>query len=501
MNRVGYAWLVETLGLRVPPPAQPAFVDGSVNRRVDAADRILFPTGVALTDSPLGHLEFALRHEGINLAVIASALPAIGAGPIIERLRESPNGEYIRRAAFLWEWLTGGALNAGANTAGAYIDLFDPEEYVVATHPVRAPTYRVSNNALGTPQFCPTVRRGACPAPGWLEGMMARAGQLAASSQQSGLYDRAIQYLYLSETKSSFAIENEIPSANREERFVQILRRAGETPAVSEDYLVAIQNAVVRDDFSKEASYRTRQNWLEDRLGRITFLPHPPDGLRETMIAWEAFVNDAGRGVDPLVKTACGAFGFVYLHPFMDGNGRLHRFMIHHLLAQTSQVPEGMIIPVSAVIMNHIPEYLDVLKGFSKPATHLWNYLRGEEGPIINEAPGAEPYRFFDASREVVFLAKMIGEAVEQEIPKEIAYLSGYDRAYERIETAFDLPSKDIGKLIRMIQGNNGRLAKGKRHQFEHLPDEVLHRIEAMVQESFAEVSQRQNEAAEPQSD
>ncbi|KAA0210436.1 MAG: hypothetical protein DWB43_14030 [Lautropia sp.] len=81
MPKVGYASLVETLGLRVSPPARPAFVDTSVNRRVDTPDRTLFPTGVALVDTPLGHLEFALRHEGIDLPIIASALPAIGGGP------------------------------------------------------------------------------------------------------------------------------------------------------------------------------------------------------------------------------------------------------------------------------------------------------------------------------------------------------------------------------------------------------------------------------------
>lgn len=486
MSKVGYAALVDILGLRVQQPARSARVDTSVNRRVDTADRILFPTGVALTDSPLGHLEFALRHEGIHLAIIANALPAIGAAAIVERLRASPNGEYIRRVAFLWEWLTGDALNAGVNVAGSYIDLFDAKAYVVATHPVRAPTYRVSNNALGTAQYCPTVRREVCPAPGWLAGMMTKAGDLAASSQRSGLYDRAIQYLYLSETKNNFAIEHEVPSVHKEERFVQILRRAGETPALSEDYLVAIQNAVVRDDFAKEASYRTRQNWLEDRLGRISFLPHPLDGLRNTMAGWEDFVNNRERGIDPLVKIACGAFGFVYMHPFMDGNGRLHRFMVHHLLAQTGQIPEGMIIPVSAVIMKHIPEYLEVLDGFSKSVTPLWNYIRGDEEPVISQSPGPAPYRFFDASREVAFLAKMIGEAVEQEIPQELAYLGGYDRAFERIRVAFDLPSRDIGKLIRMIQGNHGQLAKGKRNQFAHLPDQVLQNIEAMVRESFA---------------
>lgn len=486
MPKVGYASLVETLRLRVSPPARPAFVDTSVNRRVDTADRILFPTGVALADTPLGHLEFALRHEGIDLAIIAGALPAIGAAPIVERLRQSPNGEYIRRAAFLWEWLGGSALDAGVSVAGSYVDLFDAAEYVVADHSLRAPAWRVNNNALGTAFFCPTVRRSVCPAPGWLDSMMARAGELTESSRHSGLYDRAIQYLYLSETRSSFAIEHEAPSASKEERFVQILRRSGELSVISEDSLVAIQNAVVRDDFSREASYRTRQNWLEDRLGRIAFLPHPVHGLRETMAGWEAFVNDRERGIDPLVKAACGAFGFVYLHPFMDGNGRLHRFMIHHLLAQSGLIPGGMVIPVSAVIMKHIPEYRDVLDAFSAPVTRLWSYRRTDEEPVIIEAPGAAPYRFFDASREVAFLGRMIAEAVEQEIPRELAWLTGYDRALERIEAAFDLPARDIGKLIRMIAGNNGQLAKGKRKQFAYLPDDVLEGIEAMVRESFA---------------
>lgn len=210
MPKVGYASLVETLRLRVSPPARPAFVDTSVNRRVDTGDRILFPTGVALADTPLGHLEFALRHEGIDLAIIASALPAIGAAPIVERLRQSPNGEYIRRAA-----LAVGALRP--------------------CHPVSVP---------------------------------------------------------------------------------------------------------LRD--AQQLCHRARGS--------------ERDGLRETMAGWEAFVNDRERGVDPLVKAACGAFGFVHLHPFMDGNGRLHRFMIHHLLAQSGLVPGGMVIPVSAVIMKHIPE-------------------------------------------------------------------------------------------------------------------------------------------------
>lgn len=486
MKPVGYAYLVGRLGLAVRPLALPAVVAGSVNRRVDTEDRILFPSGVALEDTPLGHLEFAIRHEGIDLATIAAALPRIGRDLIVARLRENPNGEYLRRIAFLWEWLTGAPLDAGVRPTARYVDLFDPRQYACARYPTRNPRYRVNNNALGDPRFCPIVHRAACPEPGWLDALLARAVDLTHASRAAGLYERALQYLYLSETKGSFAIEREAPSVHREERFIRILRQASSVPGLTEDLLVDLQNAIVRHDFAKEASYRTRQNWLENAAGRITFLPHPPETLRETMAGWEAFVNDATRGIDPLIKAACAAFGLVYIHPFMDGNGRLHRYVIHHVLARSGLAPPEMIIPVSAVIMKHIPRYHQVLTGFSEAVTRLWDYRRLDDGPEILSHPGAAPYRYPLADAEVRFLRDMLSLTVEQEIPQELAWLQAYDEAFHRIDREFDLPASDISRLIRMISGNEGHLAKGKRHQFANLPDELIARIEQVVRESLA---------------
>lgn len=48
--------------------------------------------------------------------------------------------------------------------------------------------------------------------------------------------------------------------------------------------------------------------------------PHILDGLS----TFEAVT----RGAEPLVRAAVIAFGFVYIHPMRDGNGRLHRFLI-----------------------------------------------------------------------------------------------------------------------------------------------------------------------------
>jgi hypothetical protein len=37
----------------------------SVDRRVDTDNRVLFPIGMSIEDSLVGHLEFGLRREGV----------------------------------------------------------------------------------------------------------------------------------------------------------------------------------------------------------------------------------------------------------------------------------------------------------------------------------------------------------------------------------------------------------------------------------------------------
>jgi len=80
------------------------------------------------------------------------------------------------------------------------------------------------------------------------------------------------------------------------------------------------------------------------------------------------FANHSARQVDPLVAAAVVAFGFVFLHPFMDGNGRLSRFLIHQTLCHSGALQNGLLLPVSVAMKHEESGYLEALKGFSKPA-------------------------------------------------------------------------------------------------------------------------------------
>ncbi|WP_288407846.1 Fic family protein [uncultured Herbaspirillum sp.] len=490
MTPLGYQHLIDTLRLNVMPLEHVAFMDSSVNRRVDSGTRILFPTSVAIESSLIGHLEFALRHEGINLEVIDAAFAheQLSATALVAHWQTKPMGEHIRRACFLWEWLTGQELEVEALTNGGYVDLFPDDVYYTSSKPILASKFRVRNNALGTPAFCPTVRRRALERTPPLEELLREARHALEALEDPELYRRAVAYLYLSETRSSYAIESETPSSNKQERFVQLLQRAGEPVEVSEQWLVSLQNVIVRDAYSQEASYRHQQNWLEDSSGRVSFFPTPVQDLEQVMRGWENFINDSERCTDLLVKAACAAFGFVYLHPFLDGNGRLHRFLIQHILARSTLMAPGTLVPVSAVIEKNIPAYSELLRAFSRPVTALWDYRRGDQEPVVISHPGSRAYRFLRADREVGFLHDMIKQAVREEIPKELAFLQGYDTAFAQLDKEFDLPQKDLSALIRMIQSNKGVLSAHRRKQYSYLPVAVLDRIEQVVKESFETV-------------
>ncbi len=177
------------------------------------------------------------------------------------------------------------------------------------------------------------------------------------------------------------------------------------------------------------------------------------------MDGWLEFVNSPKK-IHPVVKAACGAFGLVYLHPFYDGNGRIHRFLIHKILAQSGFVDDGIILPVSSVMLNDIDGYLDVLNAFSKPIRSMWNYERidPQVPPRITGHPGANPYRFFDADTECRYLSQSIVHSVSDSLPKEIDFLEKFDRSMERLNREIDLPQKDMALLIRLVIDNGGTL-------------------------------------------
>jgi len=139
-----------------------------------------------------------------------------------------------------------------------------------------------------------------------------------------------VSYLYTKETRSSFAIEGETPSASRTERFVAVLRDAHDFDPTDKAALVRLQGAIVDPRYAA-ADWRDFQNFVSATVAgyreEVHFICPRPDDVAGLMASWMRVTRRLDdRGIDPVVAAAVCAFAFVFIHPFEDGNGRIHRF-------------------------------------------------------------------------------------------------------------------------------------------------------------------------------
>ena len=183
--------------------------------------------------------------------------------------------------------------------------------------------------------------------------------------------------------------------------------------------------------------------------------------LVEGIIAYDERAR--GGGVDPVVAAAVVAFGFVYVHPFEDGNGRVHRWLMHHGFAAAGYNPPGVVFPVSAAILRDLEAYRRVLASYARPLLPLveWRPTLGGNVEVLNDT--ADYYRYFDATAHAEFLYRCVEATVERDLPDEVAYLESYDRFAERVQKIVDLPARTVDLLHRFLRQNGGRLSRRAR--------------------------------------
>jgi Fic family protein len=192
--------------------------------------------------------------------------------------------------------------------------------------------------------------------------------------------------------------------------------------------------------------------------------------------------------LDPVLKAAATAFAFVYIHPFQDGNGRLHRCLIHHVLMERKFTPPGIVFPVSSVMLTRIDQYRESLQAHSSP---LMNFIEWRPTPqrnveVLNDT--ADLYRYFDCTDNAEFLYGCVEQTIDHDLPQEIDYLRRHDEAMRRIMEYVEMPDRLAEDLVMFIRKNNGELGKKRReNEFAKLTDQEVASAEAIVQEAFAD--------------
>lgn len=493
---IGQAWLFRELGLAVPRPAVESHVVAGARRTETSGARTieLYPMRYATEDSAIPHLRFALRHEAFDLGVLAAALRLIDPGEIEALVRAQPTGAFSRRAWFFYETFTGRTLDLKNASAGNYVGALDPSRHVIAER-LNSRRHRVADNLLGGPRMCPTVRLTTKLREGMKSGLDQEARTLMESHDATVL-TRALSYLHKKETQSSFALEGETPNAGRAERFVAALQSATAFDPSDKAGLVRLQRTIVDPRYAAE-DWRAIQNFVGETLGgyreRVHFVSPRPEDVPGLMAAWTALTRRVvDGGVDPVVAAAVSSFAFVFIHPFEDGNGRIHRFLVHHILASRGYGPPGAILPVSAAILRDRRGYDDVLASFSRPLLDLiqWEWAAGgaddpgREMVVNNET--AELYRYFDATAFSEYLYDRVADSVRRDLREELDFVAVFDRALGGVGEVVDMPDRRASLFVRLCMQNEGRLAARKRAQFAELTEDELAAMEGAVQDAMA---------------
>jgi hypothetical protein len=487
MPVIGYEFVRESLALPVFPVECPAAVR-PVTRVQRLSGELAVPAQVApRSDDIVEHLLFALKHEGTNLQIIAAACAHIPAGRLLDSLRATPSGGYIRKLCYLWERFTQRELTGLPNgVGGVAVPLFDPELYLVSTTPQRDRKWRVDFNGLGNWQFCPSVRRTPEIVRLLDERIMQRV-ETFLDTMDPVLLDRALTWAYLDETRSSYEIEREPPTEDKAAAFVSLLKQAHDRRPLSEEYFVELQNATVGNPLLRAGGFRHEQNHLKGPAKGapgVTYVP-PPPAMLDTIMDGLMHAADPARqpDVDPLLRAALVSFGFVFAHPFMDGNGRLSRFLVHYTLCQTGALERGHILPISAAMKRHELDYLGALQSFSKPARALWGVTWIDGDRYVFE-PRFDPriYIYWDATRCVEFTLRMARLALEQDLAREAEFLAGYDKVMKEVDRHYDLVGSTLSTLVLSCHQNGGVLSRHRRKQFSAtVPPEAFELIEASV--------------------
>jgi len=249
-----------------------------------------------------------------------------------------PEGQYSRRIWFFIELISQKELPGKEKlTKRSYVPAID-EKLQYAIEGEKSPRHLVINNLPGTADYCPLISKSV-KLENYICENYSEKKQEFLSGLRKDLVQRTSAFLLLKDSKASFTIEGESPKSKRAARWGQAIGQAG-TKNLTKEEFIRLQQMVIENDRFIEMGFRKKGGFvgehdqssgepLPDHISaKWEDLDQLTSGLLHTN---ERLLNS---DLDAVLTATVIAFGFVFIHPFEDGNGRIHRYLIHHVLAK-----------------------------------------------------------------------------------------------------------------------------------------------------------------------
>lgn len=490
-NPAGYQWL--SMKYKVSPVQPFEFKPMSDQAGKNRSDTLSW------------HITFALKHEGIHLEFLNRLFKAIKETELVDWINSEPSGQYARRAGFLYEWFTGRTLQCPGVTVGNYVDMIDSESYFTSGSPDNNSRWRVRDNLPGTRDYCPMVCRTSAvrAAEAYDCGKEIKALELEFGED---LLMRSAVWLSIKESMASFAIEREDKFVDRARRFAAAMERycGFYSAPLNNEAITELQKEILGP---KALHYGIRKSPIFVGESGLDYTPRvhyiaPHWESTHSMLAGLSAFSDRTADKSALVRAAVMSFGFVYIHPMTDGNGRISRFLINDMLRRDGAIPDPFILPVSAAIMSspkNRKAYDQIMDVFSKPFMLHYqdNYEFGEDKIAVDgvhydidfdayeDANAA--WRYPDFTKHVEYLAEILELTINSEMRNEAGYLQSLNDARCGIKEFMDGPNKDIDRIIRSIIDSDYKISNKLKKEFEGLVvSDVADRVIEVVSRSFA---------------
>ncbi len=205
------------------------------------------------------------------------------------------------------------------------------------------------------------------------------------------------------------------------------------------------------------------------------------DGLRYTL--------KVTTGKSSIIRAAICSFGFVYIHPMSDGNGRISRFLVNDVLRRDNAIPAPFILPISATITTTAAAragYDNSLEYFSRPLMNKcadkYRFAQDTvypDGVHSNfEFSGYEEmlpaWRYPDLTSHTEYLFGVIKQTIETEMNDEAQYMRNIHQARRNLKEIVEAPDTSIDRIIRSVRENNWVVSSKLAKEFPHLNNEDI---------------------------
>ncbi|HCY74419.1 MAG TPA: cell filamentation protein Fic [Ignavibacteriales bacterium] len=488
---VGYGALIAKFQLQMPIPNRLALINKKF-KQYSNDDWIVLTPRHKPAETLYDQLVFALKYEGINLLFFKKLFQKISIQQVVDLVQTEYSGQYARKIWFLFEWLMEKQLPIPDLTIKNFVPLIDDKIQYASPVSINSNRHRIKNNLPGTVNFCPLIYKTE-KLEKYINENLTDKTNLVIKEVQRDVLQRTSAFLLLKDSKASFTIEGETPSNSRAVHWGKAIGQAGNRP-LSKEELLRLQEIVIGDSRFVNMGFRNKGGFIgvHDRITMEPIPDHISARWQDIEILIDGLISTSKKieteNFYPVLSAAKIAFGFVFIHPFEDGNGRIHRYLIHHLLSVMKYTPQGMIFPVSAAILDKIEDYRKVLESYSHPLLDFIEWKKTEDNnvEVLNET--IDYYRYFDATLQSEFLFDCVDYTVSKIIPDEVSYLQKYDAMKLWLEDHFQMPDRLVALLIKFLEQDNGKLSKrAKDKEFVKLTSDEILKVEAKFKELMIE--------------